>query len=92
MTFSIILKLTILRKSKFIIVLRFISRPIEFFRKCKEENGEAALNMLCKVIQYQKFPSNTNIVNFGELGSTFYIILKGEVSNHFSNFLIYRWL
>lgn len=58
-----------------------IYRQVQFFEKCREENGDNAIHMLCRVIKYQYIPQNTSIINYGEYGSQFYIILKGEVNN-----------
>ncbi|CAI2372049.1 unnamed protein product [Moneuplotes crassus] len=55
-------------------------KPIQFFEKCKEENGEATVRMLCEVLHYQKNNINERVINFGEIGSKFYINLKGEVA------------
>jgi hypothetical protein len=46
-----------------------------------EENGEHALLMMYKAMQYQYFSPDTNVINYMEFGSTYYIILKGEVNN-----------
>ncbi|CAI2373140.1 unnamed protein product [Moneuplotes crassus] len=55
-------------------------KAVQFFEKCKEENGEATVRMLCKVLHYQKNPAGDKVINYGEIGSKFYIILKGEVA------------
>ena len=51
-----------------------------FFKKYEEENDRDALQMLYKVIDYEFHPENSNIITYGDYGSTFYILVKGKVT------------
>lgn len=62
------------------LVYCYVFSANSFFNKRKAEDGEAAVQMMYKAMRHQYNPKDTNIISYGEVGTKYYIILKGEVS------------
>jgi CRP-like cAMP-binding protein len=52
---------------------------IDFFRKLSEDNFSGAHLQCCRYMHYERKRAEQTVFDFGEPGSTFYIILKGAV-------------
>jgi CRP-like cAMP-binding protein len=61
------------------ILSQFMCDRYSFFKKLREESDNDKLEACLKVLNYERFEENTNIINYGEIGDKFYIILTGTI-------------
>ncbi|CAG9311608.1 RAPGEFL1 [Blepharisma stoltei] len=70
-----------LRSEEDIAYLMALTSKIDFFRKITEEQKSSEIHKACcQVMTFEKHNPGHLIVNFGEKGSNFYIVLKGSAS------------
>lgn len=50
-----------------------------FFQKHEKENGEKSLQLIYSAMKYEYITEDKYVMRIGEFGTTYYIILKGEV-------------
>jgi hypothetical protein len=60
-------------------LMRFTEKII-FFSELSSNEGEEYHERCCKEMGYLKLKEKEVVFDFGSVGSTFYIILSGEVS------------
>ncbi|CAI2370124.1 unnamed protein product [Moneuplotes crassus] len=68
------------RKYSHIQDLSYYFRNNPYFIKYEEENGLENLHLLYKAMKYQTVGKNKFVIKYGEVGTKFYIILRGSVS------------
>ena len=56
-------------------------KDLKFFENLKKDNDveEDIIYYCCKELKYRKYEDNTSIINYGEEGNEFFIIIEGEV-------------
>jgi CRP-like cAMP-binding protein len=52
---------------------------IDFFKKLREENTSEAHVKCCRYMNYERFGADERVIDYGEVGDKFYIILQGSV-------------
>lgn len=69
------------RKNSDVLKLMDLTSNIEFFKKVSEEEKTKEVHMsCCQVMGLEEFPAETAIFNYGDIGDSFYVILKGSVA------------
>jgi hypothetical protein len=66
-------------------------KKIPFFQNLGTELKDSAYRELSKIVQFQQCLAMDNIIEFGESGDKFYIILLGVVSINIPNPKIQSW-
>lgn len=65
-------------KEELIKVSKYFSQK-HFFQKLIEKGNGEVVDQLSKEMNLEVFEKDTNIINWGEIGHTFYVIVKGDV-------------
>ena len=62
-------------------IKKYLVNNIEYFKKMNEESdkNERILKII-QILNYEKFKKDEYIINYGEIGDKFYIILSGSVN------------
>jgi CRP-like cAMP-binding protein len=69
------------RKNSDVLKLMDLTANIEFFKKVSEEEKTKEVHMsCCQVMGLEEFPADAAIFKYGDIGDSFYIILKGSVA------------
>ena len=58
---------------------KYLSKNYQYFTKLKNEDSQLKVEKLTKVCKLQKTLKGDSIINFGEIGDKFYIVLEGKV-------------
>ena len=58
---------------------KYLSNKFQYFTKLKEEDSQMKVEKLTKVCKLQKTLKGDSIINYGEIGDKFYIVLEGVV-------------
>ena len=58
---------------------KYLSDNYQYFTKLKDEDSQLKVEKLTKVCKLQKTMKGDAIINFGEIGDKFYIVLEGMV-------------
>lgn len=53
---------------------------IQFFKELTQKASENAHFMCCQYMRYEFFPAGSFVIRYGEIGTSFYIILQGSVA------------
>ena len=61
------------------IYARYLSQHFQYFTKLKNEDSQLKVEKLAKVCKLEKAMKGESIINFGEIGDKFYIVLEGVV-------------
>ena len=61
------------------IYAKYLSKTFHYFTKLKNEDSQLKVEKLTKVCKLQKTKKGDSIINFGEIGDKFYIVLEGMV-------------
>ena len=77
---EILAKETLHRNQNNIKDLAFYFREYEFFKKYSADNGVDSLNLIYKAMNYEFKNKDEIVIQFGDFGTTFYILLRGTVS------------
>ena len=78
--FNFLSKLPNLRSSQEIrLYARYLSQNYQYFTKLKDEDSQLKVEKLTKVCKLEKTMKGDSIINFGEIGDKFYIVLEGIV-------------
>ena len=68
------------RKEKDIIsVAKYLSSNYNYFINLKKNDSQLKVEKLTKILKLEEFAQGESIINFGELGQKFYIVLEGFV-------------
>jgi CRP-like cAMP-binding protein len=62
------------------ILSQFMCERYGFFKRLREDSDNDKLEACLKVLSFEQFEIGSNIINFGEVGDKFYILLKGTVA------------
>ena len=66
--------------SDLIIMRNYFCQKIDYFKKLiQEPNGKDKAEKIISVLNYESFNKDEHIINFGDIGDKFYIILSGTV-------------
>jgi CRP-like cAMP-binding protein len=69
------------RQEKHVASLMKLTEHVQFFKKISEDYHSAEVHKsCCETFSLEEYSENDVIINFGEIGEKFYIILKGSVS------------
>lgn len=60
-------------------VAKYLSDNYQYFTNLKNVDSQLKVERLAKIIKLEKFNPGENIINFGEIGDKFYIVLEGFV-------------
>jgi hypothetical protein len=55
-------------------------RENPFFKNNTQENGKSSTEMIYKVMGFEAIKAGDYVMKIGEMGTKFYIILRGKVS------------
>ena len=78
--FAFLNKNTSYRKANEIIsVAEYLSKNYNYFTNLKTNESQLKVEQLAKIARLEVFSSGSNIINFGEMGDKFYIVLQGYV-------------
>jgi len=70
----------VLRTEQEIVVFaNYLSQNYQYFKKLKNEDSQLKVEKLTKVCRSEKFFKGESIINYGEIGDKFYIVLEGFV-------------
>ena len=58
---------------------KYLSKNYQYFTKLKNEDSQLKVEKLTKVCKLQKTLKGDSIINYGEIGDKFYIVLEGKV-------------
>ena len=58
---------------------KYLSLNYEYFKKVKEEDSQLKVEKLAKVCRLEKSFKGESIINYGEVGNKFYVVLEGTV-------------
>ena len=58
---------------------KYLSKNFQYFTKLKNEDSQLKVEKLTKVCKLQKTMKGDSIINYGEIGDKFYIVLEGMV-------------
>ena len=61
------------------IYAKYLSNNFQYFTKLKNEDSQLKVEKLTKVCKLQKTMKGDPIINYGEIGDKFYIVLEGIV-------------
>ena len=61
------------------LISNYLCNKFDYFKNIKEKNEIDKLNKLMAVLQLEKFNINKKIINYGEDGDKFYLLIKGQV-------------
>ena len=61
------------------IYAKYLSTNFQYFKKLKDEDSQLKVEKLTKVCRVEKTLKGDSIINFGEIGDKFYIVLEGVV-------------
>ena len=61
------------------IYAKYLSQHFQYFTKLKNEDSQLKVEKLAKVCKLEKAMKGESIINFGEIGDKFYIVLEGVV-------------
>ena len=78
-----LLKIPTQKRTKYDIrsMQNYMLKNIEYFQKLNEESdGSERIPKIIQVLSYECFKKDEYIINFGEIGDKFYILLSGTVS------------
>ena len=78
-----LLKIPTQKRTKYDIraMQNYLLKNIEYFQKLNEENDSSErIPKIIQVLSYESFKKDEHIINFGEIGNKFYILLSGTVS------------
>jgi len=78
-----LLKIPTQKRTKYDIraMQNYMLKNIEYFQKLNEENDSSEkIPKIIQVLSYECFKKDEYIINFGEIGNKFYILLSGTVS------------
>jgi hypothetical protein len=68
-------------KSEIKIIQNYMINNIEYFRKMSQEPDEIErIPKIIQILNYERFQKDEPIINYGEIGDKFYIILSGNVN------------
>ena len=68
-------------KSEIKLIQRYLVNNIQYFKKMSEESDKnERISKIVQILNYEKFKKDEYIINYGEIGDKFYIILSGSVS------------
>ena len=78
--FDFFKKPSIMRTNSEIIIFgKFLSDNYQYFKKIKNEDTQLKVEQITKICRLEKFSKNDSIINYGEIGDKFYIVLEGIV-------------
>ena len=78
--FDFFKKPSIMRTNSEIIIFgKFLSDNYQYFKKIKKEDTQLKVEQITKICRLEKFSKNDSIINYGEIGDKFYIVLEGIV-------------
>ena len=60
-------------------VADYLSKNYTYFTNLKNSDSQLKVEKLTKIIRLEVFPPGENIINYGETGDKFYIVLEGSV-------------
>ena len=62
------------------LISEYLSSKYDYFKKLKDSGDTAKLERLVSVLNFETFNANEPIIQYGEEGDKFYILLNGKVS------------
>ena len=58
---------------------KYLSENYQYFKKIKAEDSQLKVEQITKICRIETKSKNESIINFGEIGDKFYIVLEGVV-------------
>ena len=71
--------LTMRSNKEVIIFAKYLSENYQYFKKIKEEDSQLKVEQITRICRLEKIYKNESIINYGEIGDKFYIVLEGIV-------------
>ena len=60
-------------------ISNYLCNKFDYFKNIKEKNEIEKLNKILAILQLEKYNINEKIINYGDDGDKFYLLLKGKV-------------
>jgi hypothetical protein len=71
--------LTMRSNKEVIIFAKYLSENYQYFKKIKAEDSQLKVEQITRICRLEKIYKNESIINYGEIGDKFYIVLEGIV-------------
>ena len=87
--------LTMRSNKEVIIFAKYLSENYQYFKKIKAEDSQLKVEQITRICRLEKIYKNESIINYGEIGDKFYIVLEGmtmlnKIKNNENNLLKYE--
>ena len=66
-------------KNEVIFFANYLSENYQYFKKIKADDSQLKVEQITKICRIEKKYKNESIINYGEIGDKFYIVLEGIV-------------
>lgn len=66
---------------------KYLSDNYEYFKKIKNEDSQLKVEQITKICRLEKYSKNDLIINYGEIGDKFFIVIEGMVEVYKPKFI-----